>query len=77
MSLGQELSRGGNNFYGYYRHRPLLFVMIVVFVCITITEWLRFDRKLRIVHLALARLVRRRLVPARHAASATRRTTSR
>ena len=53
LSLGQELSRGGNNFYGYYRHRPVLFVMIAVFVCITITEWLRFDRKLRIVHLAL------------------------
>ena len=42
--MGQELSRGGNNFYAYYQHRPVLFVMIAVFVCITISEWSKFDR---------------------------------
>ena len=65
LSFAQELSRGGNNFYGYYRHRPLLFVMIVAFVCITITEWLRFDRKTADHPPVVDRLVRRRVVPAR------------
>ncbi|HTD49411.1 MAG TPA: hypothetical protein VK771_02345, partial [Acidimicrobiia bacterium] len=53
LSVHQELSRGAHTFYSYYRHRPLLFVMIAAFVCLTITEWLRFDRKTRIVHLSL------------------------
>jgi len=53
LSVHQELLRGAHTFYSYYRHRPVLFVMIAAFVCLTITEWLRFDRKTRIVHLTL------------------------
>jgi len=53
LSVNQELSRGAHTFYSYYLHRPLLAVMIAAFVCLTITEWLRFDRKTRIVHLSL------------------------
>ena len=53
LSLGQELARGWHNAYGYYQHRPLLFLMILAFVGVTVAEWPNFDRKIRVVHLAL------------------------
>lgn len=53
LSFSQELARGWSHFYGYYRNRPALFVMIAAFICLTIAKWLKFDRKTRIVHLSL------------------------
>jgi len=53
LSFGQELSRGGNDFSGYYRHRPLLALAIGAFVVLTVSRWSRHDRTTRIVHASL------------------------
>ena len=53
LTFGQALSRGWQNAYAYYQHRPLLFLMIFAFAGLTVTRWPAFDRKTRVVHVAL------------------------
>ena len=53
LSLAQQLSRGWHNGYAYYQHRPLLFLLLFAFVAVTVAQWPHFDRKVRVVHVAL------------------------
>ena len=53
LSLAQQLSKGWHTAYSYYQHRPLLFVVLGVFVAYTFVAWRDFDRRTRVIHVAL------------------------
>ena len=53
LSLGEQLSKGWHVAYSYYQHRPLLFLVIALFVGYTLVAWQEFEHKTRVVHITL------------------------
>ncbi len=53
QSLGTQVAKGWDYAWGYYQHRPIVFLVLAAFVAITIAWWAKLSHKLRIVHVAL------------------------
>jgi hypothetical protein len=53
LSLTKQFAKGWRVATQYYEHRPILFIVLALFLAYTVVAWSEFDRKTRVMHLVL------------------------